>query len=162
MDARLSYRESAVEGASPVRLVALLYEQAIEDLKRARTAIDRGDIEARTQAINHAVVVIGYLQSSLDKDRGGYVAANLERFYNQVRSSLVEAQFTQSAAILEREISHLVEVHAAWCEVEFANTAAPATVQNLPASGMEPSGPTSSGPNPAGEPEPRASAEWSA
>ncbi|MGP0020479.1 MAG: flagellar export chaperone FliS [Candidatus Sulfotelmatobacter sp.] len=152
MDARLSYREAAVEGASPVRLVALLYEQAIEDLKRARAAIDCGDIEARTRAINHAVVVIGYLQSSLDKKQGGRVAANLERFYNQLRASLVEAQFKQSATILERQISYLVEVHAAWCEVERANAA--------PAQGTSPaqSGPAQS----QAQPEHRASAEWSA
>ena len=34
MDARSSYREVAVRGASPVRLVICLYEQAIEDLRR--------------------------------------------------------------------------------------------------------------------------------
>ncbi|HME36556.1 MAG TPA: flagellar export chaperone FliS [Candidatus Sulfotelmatobacter sp.] len=152
MNATLSYRESAVEGASPVRLVALLYEQAIEDLKRARAAIDRGDIEARTRAINHAVVVIGYLQSSLDKEQGGRVAENLERFYNQIRASLVEAQCKQSAAILERQISYLVEVHAAWGEVERAN-AAPAKSTS----------PAQSGPGQSpSEPEHRASAEWSA
>ncbi len=154
MDARLSYREAAVEGASPVRLVALLYEQAIEDLKRARAALDRCDIEARTRAINHAVVVIGYLQSSLDKEHGGRVAVNLERFYNQLRASLVEAQFTQSAAALELQISHLVEVHSAWCEVERAN-AAP-TASDLPQSDLARSGPAQSG-----EAE-HASAEWSA
>jgi flagellar secretion chaperone FliS len=156
MDARLSYRESAVEGASPVRLVALLYEQAIEDLKRARAAIDRGDIEARTRAINHAVVVIGYLQSSLDKEKGGSVATNLERFYNQLRASLVEAQFTQSAAIIERQISHLVEVHAAWCEVEQANTV-PSIARDLTQSS-----PGQSIPESQGEPEHRAPTEWNA
>lgn len=162
MDARLSYRESAVEGASPVRLVALLYEQAIEDLKRARAALDRGDIEARTRAINHAVVVIGYLQSSLNKEQGGSVATNLERFYNQLRASLVEAQFAQSAAIVERVISHLVEVHAAWCEVERANTA-PAIARDLTPSSPGQSVPGQSGPGQSqGEPEHRAPTEWNA
>jgi flagellar secretion chaperone FliS len=166
MDARLSYRAAAVEGASPVRLVALLYEQAIEDLKRARAAIDRGDIESRTRAINHAVMVIGYLQSSLDKEQGGRVAANLERFYNQLRASLVEAQFAQSAAIVERQISHLVEVHAAWCEVERAN-AAPALARNLAqsGSGQSVSGQSVSGQSvsgQSGEPEHRAPTEWNA
>jgi len=163
MDARLSYREAAVEGASPVRLVALLYEQAIEDVKRARAAIDRGDVEARTRAINHAVVVIGYLQSSLDKEQGGRVAANLERFYNQLRASLVEAQFTQSAATLELQIAHLVEVHAAWCEVEHDvdRVNAPAMASGPTQSELSHSGLAQSDLAQSGEPE-RASAEWSA
>jgi flagellar protein FliS len=123
MNARMSYREAAVEGASPVRLVILLYEQAQEDLREALAAHRRGDIEARTGYINHAILVIGYLQASLDKERGGRVAVNLERFYDQVRSGLVDAQFRQSAAALEQQIALLMQVHEAWCEVERANLA---------------------------------------
>ncbi|HEY3971867.1 MAG TPA: flagellar export chaperone FliS [Candidatus Sulfotelmatobacter sp.] len=127
MNARLSYRKAAVPGASPVRLVILLYEQAVEDLRRALAAHGRGDIEARTREINHAILVIAHLQSSLDKDQGGMVAINLERFYNQVRASLVDAQCRQSAAELERQISFLMQVHQAWCEVERAQPAGTAT-----------------------------------
>lgn len=131
MDPRLSYREAAVRGASPVRLVMLLYEQAIEDLRRALAAHLRGDIEGRTRQINHAVLVIGHLQASLDRDQGGTVAASLERFYGQIRSGLVEAQFRQSAAAIEQQISYLVQVHGAWCEVE-RTTAAPAMAAREP------------------------------
>lgn len=123
MNARMSYREAAVEGASPVRLVILLYEQTQEDLRQALDAQRRGDIEARTGSINHAILVIGYLQASLDKERGGRVAVNLERFYDQVRSGLVDAQFRQSATALEQQIALLMQVHEAWCEVERANMA---------------------------------------
>lgn len=124
MNARLSYREAAVPGASPVRLVILLYEQAVEDLRCALAAHQRGDIEARTREINHAILVIAHLQSSLDKDLGGMVAVNLERFYNQVRASLIDAQCKQSAALLERQIIFLMQVHEAWCQVEKTNAAA--------------------------------------
>jgi flagellar protein FliS len=124
MNARLSYREAAVEGASPLRLVVLLYEQAFEDLRRALDAQRRGDIEGRTRHINHAILVIGHLQASLNKEQGGRVALNLERFYDQLRFGLVQAQFNQSAAALERQISHLMQVHEAWCEVERVSGAA--------------------------------------
>lgn len=108
-----------------MRLVALLYEQAIEDLRRALAALGRGDVEGRTREINHAMLVIGHLQSSLDKDQGGQVAANLERFYKQVRAGLVEAQLRQSPAVLEQQISHLMLVRDAWCEVERTSAAPP-------------------------------------
>lgn len=126
MDARSSYRETSVRGASPVRLVICLYEQAIEDLRRAVIALEKGDIEARTRGINHALMVIAQLQGSLDMGRGGEVARNLERFYNLVRIGLIEAQQKQSARILEQQISQLVTVHEAWLEVERA-TSAPVT-----------------------------------
>jgi flagellar protein FliS len=129
MDARTSYREAAVRGATPVRLVICLYEQAIEDLRRAVLAQERGDIEARTRQINHALTVIGQLQGTLDKQRGGEVAVNLERFYNLVRAGMIEAQIKQSVRLLERQISQLATVHEAWLEVERAT----APSQPLPA-----------------------------
>lgn len=118
MDVRTSYRESAARGASPVRLVVCLYEQAIEDLRRSVIALEKGDIEVRTRGINHALMVIGQLQGSIDMEHGGEVARNLERFYNMVRLGLAEAQQKQSARILEQQISQLVTVHEAWLEVE--------------------------------------------
>ncbi len=134
MNAGLTYRETAVQGASPVRMVVLLYEQAIADVRRALGAQQRGDIEARTREINHALLVIGYLEATLDKDQGGPGAVNLERFYAQTRSGLIQAQFEQSAELLEQQISHLVQVCEAWREVEHTSTspAAPAFTQPAP------------------------------
>ncbi len=120
MDARSSYREASVRGASPVRLVISLYEQVIEDLRRAVIALEKGAIEIRTREINHALMVIAQLQGSLDMERGGEVAKNLARFYGQVRAGLAEAQRQQSASLLEQQISQLVVVHEAWLEVERA------------------------------------------
>lgn len=132
MDAGSSYRQAAVRGATPVRLVICLYEQAITDLRRAIIALERGDIEERTRGINHALKVVGHLHGSLDMDRGGTVARNLERFYSLVRAGLIEAQVRQSARILEQQVSHLVQVHEAWLEVERA-TSPPRPQSTVPA-----------------------------
>jgi flagellar protein FliS len=101
-----------------VRLVVCLYEQAIEDLRKAVIAQEKGDIEARTRSINHALTVIAQLQGSLDMLRGGEVAKNLAQFYNVVRAGLLDAQAQQSTRILTRQIAQLATVHEAWLEVE--------------------------------------------
>lgn len=118
MNARLLYREAAARGATPVKLVVLLYEQALDDLGHAIAALEKGEIEVRTRRINHAIVVIGQLQASLNLEQGGTVARNLERFYQLVRKGLVEAQFQQSAEALQEQVSYLLLVHEAWLEVE--------------------------------------------
>ncbi len=136
MDARTSYRETAVRGASPVRLVICLYEQAIDDLRQAVLALERGEIELRTRKINHAITVIGQLQGSLDMERGGEVARNLERFYSVVRAGVCEGHMKQSVKILEREIAQLVLVYEAWLEVERATETLaerPETISAAPA-----------------------------
>jgi flagellar secretion chaperone FliS len=139
MDARLSYREAAARGATPIKLVVLLYEQALDDLRYAIAALERGEIEARTRKINHAIVVIGQLQASLDLEQGGQVARNLERFYEVVRKGLVAAQFQQSARALQEQVSHLLLVHEAWLEVERAIARADRkSGEQLPAAAISP------------------------
>jgi flagellar secretion chaperone FliS len=120
MDAGSAYREGAVRGASRVRLVIFLYEQAIQDLRRAALAMEQGHIELRTRHINHAVSVIGHLQGTLDRERGGEVVRDLERYYTQVRGRLIDAQATVSPTILLEQIRDLLSVREAWIEVERA------------------------------------------
>jgi len=125
MNPRFAYRESAVRGASPARQVVLLYEQMIHDLTRAAKAIERCDVESRTNEINHAITVIAFLQGTLNMEKGGQVAANLARFYNSLRTALIEAQAKASIQILTKQIACLLELREAWLEVEKNAASAP-------------------------------------
>jgi flagellar secretion chaperone FliS len=118
MNIQQSYREATVRGASPVQLVVRLYEQMIEDLRQAAAAIEQKQIEQRTKRINHAILVIGHLQSTLDSANGSEVAQNLDRFYNVLRQNLVQVQFYPSKRALCQQITDLLVVREAWIEVE--------------------------------------------
>ena len=133
MDARSAYRETAVQGASPSRLVVLLYEQAIQDLQRALAAIEAEDIEKRTDEINHALSVVSQLQATLNMSKGGEIASNLERFYNLLRGSLLTAQVHASPEIIQRLVNNLLVLREAWLEVERA--VAPKQQKGVPAAG---------------------------
>lgn len=130
-----------------MQLVILLYEQCLDDLRRAVDALKRNDIETRTREINHAILVIGHLQGTLDRDQGGAVAEQLDRFYNQVRTGLLDAHAHQSVAELEKQISCVMQVYEAWREADLSSAAAS---QNL-----EPAQPPT-------ENQPRSLAEWNA
>ena len=131
---RTAYRENDVRGATAVRLVVLLYEQLVQDLRQALQAIEQNDIELRTKRINHAILVIGHLQSPLDFANGGKVAQDLDHFYNVLRQNLVQVQFHPSQAGLSQQITDLLAVREAWTEVErvektlVATSATPTTV----------------------------------
>jgi flagellar protein FliS len=101
----------------------MLYEQAIEDVRRALAALVSGSIDRRTEAINHALLVIGQLQAALDLERGGDVAKALQRFYCVVRARLLEAQVRSSQQILSEQIELLLSLREAWVEVERAGDA---------------------------------------
>jgi flagellar protein FliS len=71
VEAKLAYRENAVRGASAIELVVILFDVAIDDMRRAASAIQTGDIEERAKAIRHAILVLQQLQGTLDFERGG-------------------------------------------------------------------------------------------
>jgi len=137
---RTAYREADVRGASPVRLVVLLYEQMIQDLTQAAQAIEQDDIRLRTKQINHVILIIGHLQSPLDFDNGGKVAKDLDRFYNVLRANLVQVQFHPSKLEICRLITDLLAVREAWIEVERGEKSKVTTAAAPTAAGVFPTG----------------------
>ena len=117
-DPRNAYRESAARGASAVGHVVLLYGQIVADMRNAIQAIEACNIEERTNAINHAMVVVSHLQNSLNFEVGGAAATSLSRFYNMVRRKLLEAQFQTSKELLQEQIALLLDLREAWVEVD--------------------------------------------
>lgn len=122
-DAKNSYRQGLVEGANPVRLVILLYEQLTEDLRRAMAAVEQQDTEARTHHLGHAHDVLGLLQGCLNMNVGQQVAENLGRFYGMLRDGLLRAQFHPDRRVLEKYIAQLLALREAWTEVERKSSA---------------------------------------
>jgi flagellar protein FliS len=119
---RAAYRETDVRGATAVRLVVLLYEQAIQDLRQAAQAMEENNIELRTNRINHALEVISRLQVTLDMERGGPVARNLLVFYETLRANLWKAQIYRSKETLLQQITDLLTLREAWAEVDRAES----------------------------------------
>jgi flagellar protein FliS len=128
-DANLNYRASSARADSGVGLVILLYEQLVQDLRRAAAAIDSADVEARTLELGHAIEVVGQLQSRLDMQNGGEVAQNLDRFYGSILSGILDAQTKASKAVVLRLVENVLSVREAWLQVERASAGAPATPQ---------------------------------
>ena len=138
MNAKSAYRESAMRGATSVGLVVMLYEQAVQDLQHALEAMKENNVERRVREIDHAMRVLGQLQGTLDKEQGGEIARNLEKFYELARASMITAQAQLSPEILRRRIADLLELREAWIEVDRrtsqpAEFAEPALSRELPA-----------------------------
>lgn len=121
----LTYLRAAVQSASAVGLVILLYDLLISDLRGAIAAIEKKDIEARSKEIKHAFLVLQQMEDSLDRENGGEAAVNLSRFYASLRRSILEAHAKISPEILNHQIQLLFQVRGAWTQVDKHSTAAP-------------------------------------
>jgi flagellar protein FliS len=117
IDARQIYQDGAVLGATPIDLVVMLYDRAIEDMRHALQAMKAGDIEARTIQVQHALIVLQQLQGTLDFERGSS-ARQFEQFYNVVRAKLLESQLRASADIMQQQIRFMSEVRDCWLQAK--------------------------------------------
>lgn len=101
---------TAIEGASPHKLVSLLYQTIASEIAAARGAIARGGIAEKGRAISHAVRVIEEgLLAPLDVVGGGALALNLRDLYQYLVHRLTMANLKTDDAALA-ECVRLVEV----------------------------------------------------
>jgi len=119
--ARLRYQavdiESQVEGASPHRLIGILFEElmkAIEIMLAAQRAGNRAktiDKQARSSTILLA------LETSLDFRNGGEIAINLARVYREARRLIQEGGRGDDPAMVERARDLLAGIVDAWEQI---------------------------------------------
>jgi flagellar protein FliS len=95
------YKQLAVTTANRGQLLIMLYESAIQNVKKATLALDKKDLAGKGMAIIKAHDIINELNSTLDFEVGGDIARNLERLYNFMTEQLVKANMENSKAPLE-------------------------------------------------------------
>jgi flagellar protein FliS len=90
------YKQMAVKTANRGQILLMLYEGAIQHIKRATLAIDKRDLAGKGIAIGKAHDIINELLNTLDFEVGGQVAIDLERLYYFIIEQLVKANVENS------------------------------------------------------------------
>jgi flagellar protein FliS len=94
------YRDAELASATPGQLVVMLFDRLVLTLQRARTAMDAGQIEARTELVLKAADMVGELRLSLDHAQGGDIAGQLDALYGFMLRELFDANRHQDGARL--------------------------------------------------------------
>lgn len=110
--------ETSVQSADPHRLIQLLFEEVLRSINVARGALARQQIAQKGMAIGKAVRVLEEgLKASLDIERGGEVASNLQILYEYCVAQLMKANLSNDDALL-LEVRGLIEpVAQAWAQI---------------------------------------------
>lgn len=117
--------QTGVESADGRRLVGMLYDGALEAISVARGALARGDVATKGQQIGKAVRIVEEgLLGGLDLQRGGELAANLERLYRYVARRLTEANLRNDDRALDECVRLLAPLRDAWSELAKSPVAA--------------------------------------
>ena len=114
------YRTTQAQTASPMELVVLLYDGAIRFLADAERAMASGDLRARATAVSRALAIVNELQATLDLERGGAIAEELDRLYDYIQDRLLRFTRDQDAAALADAQRVLNAVAEAWRTIAAA------------------------------------------
>jgi flagellar protein FliS len=107
----------AAETSAPVRQVVMLYDGAIRRVKEARRAIADGRVKDRHTALHKADAIVEALHACLDHERGGVIAANLDRLYTYIGFRLQQVNLHDDVTICDEVVERLGELRAAWAEI---------------------------------------------
>jgi flagellar secretion chaperone FliS len=119
--------ETGVMGASPYRLIAMLYQGARKAIAQARFHLQQGEVGRRGETIGMAISIIeSGLQASLDRNAGGDIAARLDALYGYMARRLLEANIKSNEAMLIEVDGLLATLEEAWTGIgpEVARMAA--------------------------------------
>ena len=109
-----TYHTQQILTASPARLVTMLYEKAITSLRLAIAAIEDGDIKARWAANLRAVEIIEHLSMTLDTDKGGEFAEQLEPLYPFMIRHLINVDVHNDPEPARQVIALLEPLRDSW------------------------------------------------
>ena len=112
-----SYRRTNVVTADPGKLVIMCYEGAIDNLIIAKQRYAEKKYEAKCKHMNKAKDIIDELLCSLDFEKGGLIAKNLESIYNYMTRKIILADVNRDMDGMDEIIGLLRELLSAWKEV---------------------------------------------
>jgi flagellar protein FliS len=121
-----TYRQADVQSRTPLQLVVMLYDGALRFSAEAREAMLQRDIRKRAAAISRTMAIVSELQSTLNMEAGGEIAAELDRLYLYVRDRLLDASFRQDVRPLDEAIKVLQALRESWGSLCAEEARAPA------------------------------------
>ncbi len=115
-----TYRSTHIMTATPMELITMLYDECISSLLKAEEAfkIEGPDrFQEISNNILHAQDVITELSVSLDMEKGGQIAANLQRLYDFMITHLCSANTRKVLQPLKEVREMMIDLGKTWKQV---------------------------------------------
>jgi flagellar protein FliS len=95
----------------------MCYEGVIDSLKLAKEKIKEKDYENKAKAIIKAQDIIKELMCSLNFEKGGEIANNLDSLYNYMLRRILQGDLNKDVRPIDEVIGMFTELLYAWQEV---------------------------------------------
>lgn len=119
--------QTAVAGATPHRLIEMLFEGLMDALAQAKGALRTGQVEAKGLALGRATRIVDEgLRAALDLRDGGALAADLHALYGYLSMRLTAANLKNDESAIDECQRLLVPLKDAWHAIGPQVNASPA------------------------------------
>lgn len=124
--------EAAINAASPVQLIVLLYDGAINSLASAKGFMSQSKFEEKGRLISKAIGIVEGLRTVLDQEKGGEIAKNLNDLYEYMKKQLLLGNLKNQTEQLDEVMKLLADLRSAWVAIATPKNIAPAMAQEQP------------------------------
>ncbi|AHH03545.1 Flagellar protein fliS [Borrelia nietonii YOR] len=111
------YKKTQINTSSPISILVMLYEKAIQDLEIAKELYKNEDPSSTAKAdekVYHAQDIIIELMSTLNFEDGGEISNNLFSIYSFLSKSLESVTLEKNRDNIQEVLKHLKNLHTAW------------------------------------------------
>lgn len=106
-----------VAASDPHRLILMLLDGAMERIAAARGYMANNVYAEKGRLIGRVLAIIDELRVSLDTERGGDLARNLEALYDYIGRQLMRANVENRVDLLDEVTTLLQEIRTAWIAI---------------------------------------------
>ena len=103
--------------ASEVELIHMLFDGLIDSLALAEGQMARNEMVAKTESLNRSSKIIVGLKSSLDFEKGGEIATNLNDLYGYCLRRIMEANLHNDQDPVIEVKGLMTEIRDAWAQI---------------------------------------------
>lgn len=112
------YKKIAVNSASPLKLVIMLYDGAIRFMENGRDAVLKKDINRQNESLQRAQRIILELMSTLDMEAGSEIAENLMSLYSFSLQQLIQANIHDQTEPIDSAAKIFSDLRDSWIALE--------------------------------------------
>lgn len=112
-----TYQSVQVTTTDRGRLLLMMYEGAIKFLKQSKAGLESNDIAKFCRFLSKGQAIIAELMNTLDFEKGGSIAKDLDRLYDFMLFYLTEANLHRDPKRITKVIGLIDTIYSAYKEI---------------------------------------------
>lgn len=116
-NAHTTYQSVQVTTTDRGRLLLMMYEGAIKFLRQSKAGLEANDIPKFCRFLCKGQAIIAELMNTLDFEKGGQIARDLDRLYDFMLFYLTEANLYRDAKRIAKVIGLIDTIYSAYKEI---------------------------------------------